>query len=318
LGSVALLALLVWLADPAKLWGLLRRADLSLFGWAVGASLASSAFSAVRWAAIAKSLKLAAPLPLMALLYARGITANTVLPGAPVSGDVLRSVQLGRLGNPVAQSALSVFLDRFSGLWILCALSLVSALGAFAWQYATGQRLVAIPHALSYIIGLAAAVCIPLLPRPVPVRRKGTRLAALAGRANVALERIRSARRAMWRSVFYSICVQVAAAAGLWLCGLSIGVDLSYPVMLAAAAPIFIAGAMPIGVGGFGARETGALLVLGALGVPPGQAIGTAMLYGVASIVLGAACASAFLAKLPMPRGKRSAARTPWLRRSES
>ena len=64
--------------------------------------------------------------------------------------------------------------------------------------------------------------------------------------------------------------------------------------MIAAAAPVFILAALPIGVAGFGPREMGALLVLGALGVPAEQAIATGMLYGIAAIIQGVAVAPSY------------------------
>jgi len=64
--------------------------------------------------------------------------------------------------------------------------------------------------------------------------------------------------------------------------------------MLAAAAPIFIMGAMPLGWGGFGARELSAVVVLGAIGVPAEQATVTALLYGVSAVIQGVLSAPLF------------------------
>jgi hypothetical protein len=65
--------------------------------------------------------------------------------------------------------------------------------------------------------------------------------------------------------------------------------------MLAAAAPIFIMGAMPLGWGGFGARELSAVVVLGALGVAPEQATVTALLYGISAVLQGVVAAPLFV-----------------------
>ena len=100
-----------------------------MFALAVLVAISGNLLSVTRWALIARALGLVAPMPRLILMYARGITTNMVLPGAMLSGDLLRSVQLSRLGNPFGSSALSVFLDRFSGLWMLCGLSLLSTLG---------------------------------------------------------------------------------------------------------------------------------------------------------------------------------------------
>ena len=67
--------------------------------------------------------------------------------------------------------------------------------------------------------------------------------------------------------------------------------------MLAAAAPIFIMAALPIGVAGFGAREAAAVVVLGFVGVPGDQAFTVGLLYGLAAVVQGILAAPLFLAK---------------------
>ena len=67
--------------------------------------------------------------------------------------------------------------------------------------------------------------------------------------------------------------------------------------MLAAAAPIFIMAALPIGVAGFGAREAAAVVVLGYAGVPSDQAFLVGLLYGLAAVVQGILAAPLFLAK---------------------
>src|SRR6478672_4354362 len=85
-----------------------------------------------RWAAIARGLGRASPLPAAVASYFRGMTMNVLLPGATVSGDLLRVYELSRLGNPLLRSGLSVLLDRLSGLWVLCAMSLVALLVALA------------------------------------------------------------------------------------------------------------------------------------------------------------------------------------------
>jgi glycosyltransferase 2 family protein len=98
-------------------------------------------------------------------------------------------------------------------------------------------------------------------------------------------------------SLWLSVLVQVFSAAALWLFGFAAGVDLTYPVMFAAAAPIFIMGAMPLGWGGFGARELSAVVVLGVLDVMADQATATALLYGISAVVQGVLAAPLFLVR---------------------
>ena len=263
LAGAALLVFVVWYVDPRALARSLAGVDPWLFTAAVGVAILSNVFSALRWGSIAHRLGLVCSQKNILLMYARALTANMMLPGSIVSGDVLRSYQLSRLGNPLAASAWAVVLDRFSGLWILCAMSALAAAALGFWGYAAI---------------LAAAFVAPLLPIPLP-------------------NNLQNARPILLRSAWYSCVVQLVAAGTLWVCAQSIGLSVSYALMLAAAAPIFIMAALPIGVAGFGAREAAAVVVLGYAGVPSDQAFLVGLLYGLAAVVQGILAAPLFLAK---------------------
>jgi hypothetical protein len=284
----------VWYAEPTGLWAKLRRADPALFALAVAVGIASNVVSAVRWAVIARGLGLSAPTAPLILMYARGITTNILLPGATLSGDLLRSVQLSRLGNPFMPAALSVFLDRFSGLWTLCVLSLLSAAGVLLSGGMDRLQLA------WYMLGLAALSGAPFVPMRLQ-RLRCSRLALLSSFADAwerLQARLRQARPALIGSVWQSLAVQLLSAATLWVCAQAVGVSLSYAVMLAAAAPIFIMAAVPIGIAGFGTRELAAVMVLGVAGLPGDQATATALLYGFTTVMQGLLAAPLFLAKV--------------------
>ena len=275
--GVVLLAAVVWYVDPRALARELAAVDLRWFAAALVASVVSNVFSAARWAAIARGLGLKAPLGAALRMYFRGMTMNVLLPGATVSGDLLRGYQLAQQQhNPLLRSGLSVLLDRLSGLWILCACSLAALLAALALGLVAMDK-----HIGIYIAGLVVALALPWVPLPIQRAENARRQALQSGGP-------------ILRAVWLSVLVQVFSAGALWLFGFAAGVNLSYPVMLAAAAPIFIMGAMPLGWGGFGARELSAVVVLGAIGVPAEQATVTALLYGVSSVTQGVLSAPLF------------------------
>lgn len=251
--------------------------DAWWFALGLAASIVSNVVSAARWAAIVRGLGLVAPLANAVASYFRGMTMNVLLPGATVSGDLLRGYELAKSGNPPLRSGLSVLLDRLSGLWVLCAMSLLALIAALSLQMLSPDRAVAL-----YIIGLAAAVALPWIPLPVKRWEQARRDAMQSGGPVLG-------------SLWLSVLVQVFSAAALWLFGFAAGVQLTYAVMLAAAAPIFIMGALPLGWGGFGARELSAVVVLGALGVTADQATATALLYGISALVQGTLAAPLFL-----------------------
>jgi hypothetical protein len=294
--GLAVLALVAWHADLPSLAAELRGASPALFLAATLTAICANLVSSARWAAIARALALTAPTLRLIPAYARGITANTLLPGGTLSGDLLRSLQLARLGNPFLRCALSVFFDRFSGLWVLCVMSLLAALGLVL----SGLAGAGLPGGtLAYAGVLAAILLVPFLPWPTGwLRVTAVRpLVALALRLDQLRERIRSERSALLRSVWLSVVVQVLSALALWICLRAVGAELSYFSTLAAAAPIFIMAALPLGVAGFGTRELGAVLVLGFLGVPADQATAASLLFGLTVVVQGLLGAPLFLFK---------------------
>jgi hypothetical protein len=293
-GGALVLALVVWYVRPQALVQQLAGTDPVLFGAAVLIAAAANLASAWRWSMIARALDLAAPLGRTVMIYARGVTTNVLLPGATLSGDLLRSYQLASLGNPFLRCALSVFFDRLSGLWVLCVLSLLAALALLALPAAV------LPQGAGwYALLLCAIVVGPLLPWPTaPLRRTPLALVrALAEHAESLRERLRTARPALLQSIWMSAAVQVLSALALWVCALAVGVELGYWTMLAAAAPIFIMAALPLGVAGFGTRELAAVVVLGTVGVSAEQATAAALLYGVCAVVQGVLAAPLFLVK---------------------
>ena len=225
--GAAVLLLVIWYAHPAALWAQLRRADPWLFTLAVLVSIASNALSAMRWAVIARGLGLIAPTSRLVLMYARAITTNMLLPGATLSGDLLRSVQLSRLGNPFVPSALSVFLDRFSGLWVLCVLSLLSAARCRAvGRGGAGRK----PDraAPDRRVSAAAGWNRDRAAYPAAVRTAGAAPASAGSRSS---PRVGSgcahacARRGLRcvASVWQSLGVQALSAATLWICAMAVG-----------------------------------------------------------------------------------------------
>ncbi len=97
--GLALLALVVWYCDPRALGHKLVGADPRWFMLALVLAISANVVSAIRWAAIARALGMRAPAGRLILMYARGITTNMLLPGATLSGDLLRTYQLAGSGQ---------------------------------------------------------------------------------------------------------------------------------------------------------------------------------------------------------------------------
>jgi len=316
-----LLALAVALAGPERLRAALAAARPEWFLAAIASALAAQVVSVLRWRQIARIFGLRAPLPRLALAYAQGMTLNVLLPGATLGGDALRSIRLRDAGNPLPESALTVMLDRLSGLWVLCVLSLVTApvllaslpAGAIAQALPPGLPPVLVAAApWAYVAGLALCCALPFLPLRLPKAAgtgegEGTArrvLARLAGLHVLAVAQ----RGPLARSVWTSVLVQALSAMTLWFSLLAAGgagpdpgpgaVFTAWWQVQAVAAPVFVAGALPLSYGGFGARELAALAAFPLVGVAAGPGVAASALYGLVAVVLGIATAPAFILRL--------------------
>ena len=96
-----------------------------------------------------------------------------------------------------------------------------------------------------------------------------------------------SRRAALLRSLAPSVGVQLLSAGTLWLCARAAGAEVGYLPVLAVAAPIFVAAALPVSLGGFGPREFAAALVFPMIGAAAYEGAATAALYGVAAMAQG-------------------------------
>jgi uncharacterized membrane protein YbhN (UPF0104 family) len=296
--AIAMLALVLAYARPVAVLDTLRGVHAPTFLLALTVAIASNLVSALRWAAIARAMGLHAPTESLVAAYAQGMAANTVLPGAILGGDVLRGYALHRLGNPLQESALSVLVDRASGLWVLCALSLGAVLGIGAAQgagYSVATHVRSRELAGAALL-LALACVLPLLA----VRRRGAPGAsalalAWARRTHRVAAALAQLRPALPGLLLLSVVVQVLSAAALWLYARSIGAQVSLPIALAAAAPIFVMAALPVGYAGFGTRELAAVAVLGVAGVPAAAAASTGLLYGIGGVLQGVVGAAFFV-----------------------
>lgn len=296
--SLALLAgLLAWVGWQ-PLVRTLAGADARWVLAAAALALLANAVCAWRWRTLAARLGHTVELRWAWVAYMRGQALNAVLPGATVGGDVWRAWALHRSGMPLGRASASVVLDRLLGLWALVLLG--GAVG--------GLALLAHPLALP----APAAVALPGGETVGVLLSAGTVLLALAPLVLLrAGARVPWARPPWWRGwrdlaqddpvglwgqqLALSLLAQAMTVGALMAAAQAVGVALAWWWLVPAAAPIFIAAAVPVGLGGWGTREAAAVAVLGLLGVPAAQAVATSVLFGLLPLV------QAPLGLLPLP-----------------
>ena len=300
-----------------RLQSALAGVQLDWLALAVALAALAQVVSVFRWVGIARIFRLKVDAPALGVAYAQGMTLNAVLPGATLGGDALRSLRLQALGNPIGLSALTVLIDRLSGLWVLCVLSFTTGSVLFAVRAALapeGVTPAAARQALdqlqpglgaygtwligAFLLAFGAACALPWVPIPARVaiwsRREG--LAAKVLATLVSWHDLTRAQAVpLARSLGSSVAVQVLCAANLWACSRAAGGTLDYWQIQIVAAAVFVAGALPFSYGGFGARELVAVVCFPLIGGRAELGLAASALYGSVGVFLGLLTAPAFV-----------------------
>lgn len=262
--------------------------------------IVSNLFSVARWQKITTQMGLAIRFKQALYLYAQGITANTVLPGGIVGGDVWRTlglVKIAQLQTPRAafghaEAAASVLLDRVGGLWSLCMFSLV-ALGmvyVFGLDHYDNEVLWLLEM---YAVILVIATISPLsftTPwlSPKKLQTLTTHISNKWGRKLVQTFAVISDNiHQLIVTLVQSLLVQLFAVFTLYCCLYAVGVQISYFEVAALSLAIFLSAIIPASISGFGARELAAVAVLGLIGVNAEFAFSASFLFGLAGTLQG-------------------------------
>ncbi len=288
--GIALLLGLVLSVDAEALWRTLRQADPAWCLAALLLAVCATLLCVKRWQRIARDAGICAPYGWLMRCYFQGISANSVLPGGILGGDVWRSAALGKRASAghEAAGAASVFLDRVSGFWGLAALSVLASL----WCRLT-------PNAgwfdsevgALYMLVLCLAIIAPFIlagvGRPVLVWLEKKSASRPMRLLLDALLRIAAGTPFLRRTLLHSLAVQLFTIGALWASCQAIGLTLPLPLLAALCGGIFLAGVLPAAVGGFGARELGALAFLVPFGFSPELVLAGSIVFGLTATAQG-------------------------------
>jgi uncharacterized protein (TIRG00374 family) len=284
-------ALLVWLFRKVG-WDAVRSelatADPVMLAAYVAVSLGATAVSAMKWRALAAALGMPERFSRMMLLYMVGYFFNNVLPSS-VGGDVVRSYELGRRHDRLADATASVFMERFTGFTVLLVWAVVAAV--VRPSFMADPRILA---GAALAVGAYLVLAVAVFYRPaLEGLRERLRLPMLAGllrRASTlqdAILRYQARPHAIgeafgWSGAFYAMtvfttltgCLTFGAAPALG------DLFIAVPVML-------LLFSVPISIGGIGLQEWAFFAVLTRIGVPAPAALSLGVVFRVRNIVLG-------------------------------
>lgn len=262
--GLGLVALLLSQLQPAELLATLKSTD---WQWAllglVFACLANLACG-LRWRKIVVQMGQPLGKGRALHLYFQGITANTVLPGGIIGGDIWRVLGLTKMGLSKTSATQSVVLDRAIGFWALSAL----ALAAFCARLILGDRpWVQAPQALmaAYLLALLALSLAPALLWWMKAKWV----------------------RGMLVPAGISVGSQLLTITAFLCCLTAVRAEFSSLAVATLCAGIFLGAVVPASIGGFGSRELASVFFLAGLGIQPEAAFLASVLFGLTATAQG-------------------------------
>lgn len=180
-----------------------------------------------------------------------------------------RSVLMSGLGVPVGSTVLIALIERVLGLGSLLVLSLGGAAILFGgvtldWRSGGAELVVA-------LAGLAAAFCTVI----ILCAREVWRPEIMPTRAMMS---------AFFSAAVMTFAAQACTLFAFWASAMAFAPDAPALSVAAASTIVMLASALPISFGGWGVRELGAVVALGAIGVGGEAAFSSAIVVGVLSL----------------------------------
>ncbi len=276
LAGTAVLAVLLWRLGTGALLDGLGRIDGATVLAALGIGLATTVFSAWRWALVARGLRIRLPFAAAVADYYRALFLNAALPGG-VLGDVHRAVRHGRSAGDLGRGVRAVVLERAAGQLALTAVG-VAVLLTMPSPVLGEARRIAPPAGLALLGALAVTLALRMNRTPA---RRGRALRAALGAARAGL----LSRRTLPGVALSSVVVLAGHLVMFVLAARVAGSAASVAQLTPLAVLALLAMGLPLNVGGWGPREGVTAWAFGAAGLGAGTGLGTAVVYGVLSLV---------------------------------
>ncbi len=281
-------AYVVWKIDLSRTLEILRDIQVGYFLLALTITLATTWFMALRWRWLLDAKSIHDRLGWLTRAYFVSYAAGQVLPTA-VGGDAARIYETAKRhpGN-TGTIAGSVILERAIGgaaTLLLAAIGLALAIGEYdvdVYLWIEGVFVVATVVAGFVIFSRSLRA---RLRRFVPLLRR-LRVERPVRALYEGMHGYRDQARVLWAVFSLTLGIQIVRILSIWLCGKSIGVDLSPRPYFVLGPLLFLVMLVPFTINGLAVREAFFVSFMTRLDVSPEAAAATGFLFFVTTIGL--------------------------------
>lgn len=266
--SLALLGFLLGRVDRAQVAALLLEANPMLLSLAFAATVAAWLLNTYKWQLLLRALgHVPTYRSLLALNYI-GIFYSLVLPGQ-VSGEVMKGVRLVRSGCPAAHGAVSIGVDRLTGVLALGVLGLAGLLATPQIDVSRSLLWFAVA-----VTALTAGALLFMAARPprmgswFPRARPFSYVRSPLSALWQALAAYGNARSVLLRALVLAVGFQVLVTFSNYLAALAVGVEVPFMGLVWIVALVSLAHMLPVSFAGLGVREGAYVFFISQYGVP--------------------------------------------------
>ena len=280
--GVVLLAALFHAAGVRGMFGALASVHALDFAIACALVTAALAFNGLRWRVVMQTIE--HPISLTTALAAtfESVFFQQVVPGG-VGGDVSRGVRAYDSGVSPEWSFVGVVIDRGAGVLFVAVTLVVTAIAAHTQLTVAPVFMALALTSAAIVTGAACVVALGALPAPRWLPARAAPLVDLL-RANT---KCFGSRRFLALASLYLICSNIAYIASFFFCIRALGVHVSLLDAAIVIQGIALVSILPISIGGWGLRESAALVLFAPLGVEASRAMAVSVTFGLVLTALG-------------------------------
>jgi glycosyltransferase 2 family protein len=212
-----------------------------------------------------------------------GLFFGQVLPST-AGGDAVRIWLMGRGGHGWSTAIYSVLIDRVVGVSAMAAIVVLCLPWTLQLIHDPAARSALVLIAFGALGGVAVFLACGASPFQVIERwRLGRHLA--------------TASRMAWRVCRTAVGLRVGAlavaghlltVAAMWAGAMAVGGSVSFADVLLLVLPVLLIATLPVSIAGWGIRESAMVLAFAYAGLPRGDGLMVSILFGLASLAVGA------------------------------
>jgi uncharacterized protein (TIRG00374 family) len=246
--SVGLLWYLFTLIDLDRLLDQLREVVPGYLLVALLLLLAQIGISSLKWQLILRSDGVLMPLPFLIKTYMIGNFLSLFLPTS-FGGDIYRVLAVRGINRDLAKSTSSVLFDRLSGVGALLSICMIAYLALPDQPYE--------PVVLTlYVLGVAAFLLASSETAIGIINASKVSLVRKIGKVLVSFRNYRREPRKLTLIILLSFVFQLNIVLINKVYTLSLGMEISFAVLMVIIPLIYLTEVLPISINGLGVRES--------------------------------------------------------------